>query len=43
LPPYDQELLAFRHPLIQEVAYATQLRSRLIALHASVAENHRSL
>jgi adenylate cyclase len=38
LPPYDQELLAFRHPLIQEVAYATQLRSRLIALHASVAK-----
>jgi adenylate cyclase len=38
LPPYDQELLAFRHPLIQEVAYATQLRPRLTALHAAVAE-----
>lgn len=37
LPPYDQGLLAFRHPLIQEVAYATQLRSRLVALHAAVA------
>ena len=38
LPPYDQGLLAFRHPLIQEVAYATQLRSRLVALHAAVAK-----
>jgi class 3 adenylate cyclase/tetratricopeptide (TPR) repeat protein len=37
LPPYDKGLLAFRHPLIQEVAYATQLRSRLITLHAAVA------
>ncbi|HEY4985009.1 MAG TPA: AAA family ATPase [Bradyrhizobium sp.] len=35
--PYDQGLLAFRHPLIQEVAYATQLRSRLIMSHAAVA------
>jgi class 3 adenylate cyclase/tetratricopeptide (TPR) repeat protein len=38
LPPYDQGLLAFRHPLIQEVAYAMQLRSRLITLHAAVAK-----
>jgi class 3 adenylate cyclase/tetratricopeptide (TPR) repeat protein len=38
LPPYDQGLLAFRHPLIQEVAYAMQLRSRLIVLHAAVAK-----
>lgn len=38
LPPYDQGLLAFRHPLIQEVAYAMQLRSRLVALHAAVAK-----
>jgi adenylate cyclase len=38
LPPYDQGLLGFRHPLIQEVAYATQLRSRLVALHAAVAK-----
>jgi class 3 adenylate cyclase/tetratricopeptide (TPR) repeat protein len=36
-PPFDQGLLAFRHPLIQEVAYAMQLRSRLIVLHAAVA------
>ena len=38
LPPYDQGLLAFRHPLIQEVAYAMQLRSRLVTLHAAVAK-----
>lgn len=38
LPPYDKGLLAFRHPLIQEVAYATQLRSRLTTLHATVAK-----
>lgn len=29
---------AFRHPLIQEVAYAMQLRSRKAALHAAVAD-----
>ena len=28
---------AFRHPLIQEVAYSTQLRARRAALHATVA------
>ncbi len=28
---------AFRHPLIQEVAYSTQLRARRAALHAAVA------
>jgi class 3 adenylate cyclase/tetratricopeptide (TPR) repeat protein len=38
LPPYDQGVLAFRHPLIQEVAYAMQLKSRLIMLHAAVAK-----
>jgi tetratricopeptide (TPR) repeat protein len=38
LPPYDQGLLAFRHPVIQEVAYAMQLRSRLVTLHAAVAK-----
>jgi adenylate cyclase len=37
-PPFDQGLLAFRHPLIQEVAYGTQLRSRLIMSHAAVAK-----
>jgi adenylate cyclase len=29
---------AFRHPLIQEVGYAMQLRSRRITLHAAVAD-----
>jgi adenylate cyclase len=28
---------AFRHPLIQEVAYSTQLKARRAAIHASVA------
>ena len=32
------ESFAFRHPLIQEVAYAMQLRSRRTALHATVAK-----
>ncbi len=30
---------AFRHPLIQEVTYAMQLRSRKAALHAAVADS----
>lgn len=34
----DGRWYAFRHPLIQEVAYATQLRTRRSALHASVAD-----
>jgi adenylate cyclase len=38
LPPYDQRLFGFRHPLIQEVAYSMQLRSRLVVLHAAVAK-----
>ncbi len=37
LPPFDMGVLAFRHPLIQEVAYAMQLRSRLATLHAAAA------
>jgi adenylate cyclase len=32
------ESFAFRHPLIQEVAYAMQLRSTRTALHAAVAQ-----
>jgi class 3 adenylate cyclase/tetratricopeptide (TPR) repeat protein len=32
------ESFAFRHPLIQEVAYAMQLRSRRTTLHAAVAQ-----
>jgi adenylate cyclase len=37
LPSADGRRCAFRHPLIQEVAYATQLKARRDALHASVA------
>jgi class 3 adenylate cyclase len=33
----DYRQLVFRHPLIQEVAYATQLRARRSVLHAAVA------
>lgn len=33
----DGRWYAFRHPLIQEVAYASQLRTRRSTLHASVA------
>jgi adenylate cyclase len=36
-------VLAFRHPLIHEVAYAMQLRSRLAVLHAAVAQTIESL
>ncbi|MGC2776455.1 MAG: adenylate/guanylate cyclase domain-containing protein [Bradyrhizobium sp.] len=38
LPPFDMGVLAFRHPLIQEVAYAMQLRSRLVTVHVAVAK-----
>jgi class 3 adenylate cyclase/tetratricopeptide (TPR) repeat protein len=38
----DPRHFAFRHPLIQEVAYATQLRARRTTLHASVAKAMRS-
>ena len=31
------ERFAFRHPLIQEVAYAMQLRTRRVELHLAVA------
>ena len=43
LPPFDQGLLAFRHPLLQEVAYETQLRSRRTQLHAAAAKAIESL
>jgi class 3 adenylate cyclase/tetratricopeptide (TPR) repeat protein len=36
-PTRDGRWYAFRHPLIQEVAYVTQLKTRRSALHASVA------
>ncbi|MGJ5178754.1 adenylate/guanylate cyclase domain-containing protein [Bradyrhizobium oligotrophicum] len=38
LPPFDMGVLAFRHPMIQEVAYSMQLRSRLSSVHAAVAK-----
>lgn len=34
----EQDRFAFRHPLIQEVAYAMQLRSRRVELHSAVAK-----
>jgi adenylate cyclase len=37
LPPYEQGLHAFRHPLIQEVAYRTLLQERRRLLHGAVA------
>jgi class 3 adenylate cyclase/tetratricopeptide (TPR) repeat protein len=38
LPPFDQGVLAFRHPLIQEVAYQSLLHSRRRELHAAAAQ-----
>jgi tetratricopeptide (TPR) repeat protein len=38
LPPYEKGLHAFRHPLIQEVAYRTLLHERRRVLHGAVAQ-----
>ncbi len=38
LPPYERGMHAFRHPLIQEVAYRTLLLERRRALHGAVAK-----
>lgn len=38
LPADEGRRYAFRHPLIQEVAYATQLKARRDAMHASIAK-----
>ena len=38
VPPFEQRLIAFRHPLIQEVAYLSLLHARRRELHSSVAE-----
>lgn len=38
IPPHEQGRHAFRHPLIQEVAYGTLLRERRRALHGTIAQ-----
>jgi len=38
VPPFEQQLLAFRHPLIQEVAYRSLLHERRRELHSKVAQ-----
>jgi adenylate cyclase len=43
VPPFDQRLLAFRHPLIQEVAYRSLLHARGRELHSKVAQAIESL
>jgi class 3 adenylate cyclase len=43
VPPFEQRLLAFRHPLIQEVAYRSLLRERRGDLHSKVAQAIESL
>ena len=43
LPPYDQGLHAFRHPLIQEVAYRSLLHERRRYLHGVIARAMETL
>ncbi len=43
VPPFEQRLLAFRHPLIQEVAYRSLLHERLRELHSKVSQAIESL
>jgi tetratricopeptide (TPR) repeat protein len=43
VPPFEQRLLAFRHPLIQEVAYRSLLQERRRKVHADVAQAIESL
>src|SRR5262249_26862264 len=38
VPPFEQRLLAFRHPLIQEVAYRSLLQERRRKIHSGVAQ-----
>ena len=38
VPPFEQRLLAFRHPLIQEVAYRSLLHENRRELHSKVAQ-----
>src|SRR6266576_4159162 len=39
VPPFEQRLIAFRHPLIQEVAYRSLLHERRRELHSKVAQD----
>jgi class 3 adenylate cyclase/tetratricopeptide (TPR) repeat protein len=43
VPPFEQRLLAFRHPLIQEVAYRSLMHERRRELHSKVAQAIESL
>ncbi len=43
VPPFERRLLAFRHPLIQEVAYRSLLHERRRELHSKVAQAIESL
>jgi class 3 adenylate cyclase/tetratricopeptide (TPR) repeat protein len=43
VPPFERRLLAFRHPLIQEVAYRSLLQERRRKIHAGVAQAIESL
>lgn len=43
VPPFEQRLLAFRHPLIQEVAYRSLLHERRRELHSAVARAIESM
>src|SRR5260370_26482728 len=43
MSPFEQRLLAFRHPLIQEVAYRSLLHERRRELHSKVAQAIESL
>jgi class 3 adenylate cyclase/tetratricopeptide (TPR) repeat protein len=43
VPPFEQRLLAFRHPLIQEVAYRSLLQERRREVHSRVAQAIESL
>nr|WP_246755660.1 adenylate/guanylate cyclase domain-containing protein [Bradyrhizobium sp. CCBAU 53338] len=38
VPPFEQKVIAFRHPLIQEAAYRSLLHARRRDLHSSVAD-----
>jgi adenylate cyclase len=43
VPPFEQRLLAFRHPLMQEVAYRSLLHERRRELHLNVAQAMESI